>query len=133
MLIFYQSFPFSPSASCSRSRCWYRRIVVEVVFVGVSLSSLFFVVGIGVPSCFCVHWLLHLVAGGVLSLLSSAASPPLKITYPFVHKFQQFIGKNIKLFERVCEIFFSQHVSGLSNRCTFALANGLDGWFIYRF
>ena len=29
--------------------------------------------------------------------------------------------------------FFSQHVPGLSNRCTFELANGLAGKFISRY
>ena len=59
------------------------------------------VVGSGVPSCGCFRRLLHLVGGGVLSLLSSAASPLLKLTYPFVHHFQQVIGTNRKVSEKV--------------------------------
>ena len=59
------------------------------------------IVGSGVLSCVYVCWIMRLVSGGVLSLLLLAASPLSKITYPFVHKFQQVIGKNRKVFERV--------------------------------
>ena len=57
-------------------------------------------------------------------------SPQSKLTYPFVPRFQKFIGKNREVFERVLALLFSQHVPGLSNRCTFALDNGLAESFI---
>ena len=67
---------------------------------------------------------------GVWGLNIVWPSPQSKLTYPFVPKFQQVIGTNIELFERVLALFFSQHVPSLSNRCTFALANVLSGSFV---
>ena len=86
-------------------------------------------VGSGVPSCGCVRYLLRLVVG----LLSAAASPQSKLTHPFVPKCKKVIGTNRELFEIVLALFFLQHVSGLSNQCKFALANGLAGRFILRY
>ena len=56
-----------------------------------------------------------------------AASPKSKLTYPYVPKFQQVIGTNREVFERVLALFFSQQVPVLINRCIFAFSNGLDG------
>ena len=93
----------------------------------------FVVVGIIVPSCGCVSWLLRLVGGGVLSLSLAAASPQLKLTYHFVHKFQQVIGTIGEVPKRVLALFFLRQVPGLSNLCTFELANGLARIFISRY
>ena len=40
-----------------------------------------------------------------------------KLTYPFVPKFQQVIGTNREVFERVLALLFLQQMTGLSNRC----------------
>ena len=93
----------------------------------------FVVFGRGVPSCVCVLQIMRPVFCGILLLSSGAASPQLKITYLFVHKFQQVIGTNREVFERFWAILFLQHVPGLSNWYTFLLANGLSGWFISRY
>ena len=91
----------------------HRRRPVVVVVVGIPelLSELLLLaslcccclvaVGSSVPSCDFIRWLLRLVAGGVLLLSSAVASPLSKLTYPFVHKFQQVIGTNKRIFERV--------------------------------
>ena len=99
MLIFYQLLKLSLSASRSRNRCWYTSIFVEVVVVGTRPCRCFVVVGSGVPYCDCVRRLLRIIAGGVLLLLS--ASTLSKLTYTFVHTFQQVIGTNRKVFEIV--------------------------------
>ena len=122
MLIFYQLLPLSPLAYHIRCRCWYIRVVVKVGVFGVLSLSLFFVEVSGVPSCDCIHRLLCIVVGSVLLLLLAATSPLLKLKYPSVHKFQQVIGTNRKLFERFWAIIFSQQVPVLSNRCMFAMA-----------
>ena len=68
-------------------------------------------------------WLLYLLL----------PSPQSKLTYPFVPKFQQFIGTNREVFERVLALFFFQQLPGLSNWCTFSLDKVLDGRFISRY
>ena len=88
MLIFYQLLPLQLLMSHSFCCCWYTSIVVIVFVVCVSLFLLFVVVGSGVPSCDCICRLLRVFSDGVFSFSSSAASPLLKLTYPFVHKFQ---------------------------------------------
>ena len=65
----------------------------------------FVVVGSGLSSCGCVCLLLRLVGGGVLSFLSAAASPQSKLTHPFVHKFQQVVATNRKVFKRVLDAY----------------------------
>ena len=125
-----------PSAYRRRCRCWRLGFGASSSKLALSESCCcccFVVVGSGVPSCGCVRWLLHFVVRGVLSLLSAATSPQSKLTYHFVSKFQQVIGKNREVFEIVLALLFSQQVNGLSNRCTSALANGLDGRFISRY
>ena len=77
--------------------------------------------------------LLRLVAGGVLLLLLSVASSQSKITYHFVPKFQQFIGTNREVHERVLALLFLKQVPGFSNRCMFSFGNGLSGSFISRY
>ena len=113
MLIFYQLF-----------QNFRHQSLVLIVVVDVSPLLLptsqccrcFTVVGSGVSSCDCFLRLLRLVAGSVLSFSSSEASPLPKITYPFVNKFQQFIGTKRKLFKIFLEILFSKQVPVLSNR-----------------
>ena len=61
----------------------------------------FVIVDSGVPSCGCVRRILLLIVGGVLFLSSATASPQSKLIYPFVIKFQQIIGTNREVFERV--------------------------------
>ena len=88
----------------------------------------FVVVVSGVPSCGLVCRILRLVVVVVVLLFSLAtASPQSKLTYPFVPKFQEGIGTNREVFEIVLALFSLQQVPGLSNRCTFSLANFLAG------
>ena len=118
-----------------RHRCWclgFGASSLKSTAAASCCRNCFIVVGSSVPSCGCVCWLLRLVGGGVLSLFLAAASPQSKLTYTFVPTIQQVIGKNKELFERFLALLFFQQVSGLSNRCTFALANGLNGKFISR-
>ena len=126
----------SPSTSCCRCRCWRLGFGASSSKSSLSASRrclYFVVVGSGVPSCGCARRILRLVVGGVLSLSSATASPQLKLIYPFVPKFQQVIGTNRELFEIFLALLFLQQVTGLRNQCTFALANGLSGRFIYRY
>ena len=68
-------------------------------------------------------WLLYLVL----------SSPQSKLTYPFVSKFQKVIGTNREAFEIILALLFLQQVPVVRNRCTFALADGLSGRFIFRY
>ena len=70
------------------------------------------------------------VISGVWRLNLVWTLPQSKLTYPFVPKFQQVIGTNIKVFESVLALLFSQQVLGLSNRCTFLLPKALAWSFI---
>ena len=115
------------------NRCWRLGSGASLLKLSASASFrcwCFVVVGSCVPSCGCVRLLQRLIVGGVLLLSSAAASTQSKTTYTFVHKFQQVIGTNRELFERVLVLLFSQQVPSLNNRCKFALANGLAGRFI---
>ena len=116
----------------------WRLEVVVVVGIQELLSKLLLlasccVVGIGVLPCVCICWLLRIAASKVLFLSSSTASLQSNITCFFVRKLQKFIGESRKLFERFWVILILQQVPDLSNRCTFALANGLDWCFIARY
>ena len=125
MLIFYQY---------CHCHCW-RPVVVVVVSIPELSSKLLLlasrrVVGSCFLSCVWLCWPLIFFSGKVLSLLSSAASLQSKLKYTLVHKLQQVIGESRKVFDIVWAIFISQQVPGLSNRCTFALASVLYGWYI---
>ena len=113
----------------------WRPVVVVVVGIPALSPKLLLlaysrVVGSSVLSCVCVCWILRLVAGEVLLLLSSTASLQSKLTYTFVHKSQQVIGENRKIFERVWAILISQQVPSLSNWCTFA-CDQPNGWELH--
>ena len=60
------------------------------------------------------------VLSGVWQLNLVWPSPQSKLTYPFVPKFQQVIGTNREVSERVLALLFFQQVPVLSNQCTFA-------------
>ena len=91
----------------------------------------FFIIGgSGVTSCGCVCWLLRLIIGGVFLLFSTAASPQPKLTYPFVSKFQQVIGTNRELFEKVLSILFSQ-IGAWIKQLVYICMGQRFGWEIY--
>ena len=52
------------------------------------------------------------------------------IKYPFFPKYQQVIGTNREVYERVLALFFLQQLPGLSNRCTFAFDQPTGWYFI---
>ena len=129
MLIFYHLLPLLLSAYCSLSRSWHIIIVVCVLDFSPCHQSCHCrsLVVVAVLLLLAAVSLIVDASVGFCASSLAAESPQSKLTYHFLNKFQQVIGTNKKVFERVKKIFFSKQVPGLSKRCTFALANGLAG------
>ena len=103
-----------------RSRCCCRLVVVDVSSLSAAVTLLV-AESVGIcassltVSCRCCRWRLH---------------PNQNLHIIFVPKFKQVIGTNREVFEIFLALLFSQQLPGLSNRCMFALANGLTRRFI---